>query len=98
MRRVPGEGAEEGPQVRVAGGPRSRKRLRLAAVRRTAAKLALQVVRLDLAVQRRALDLEDAGRLALVPVGVGQRLEDVLALDLLQRQRLVRRRPAVGAR
>src|SRR5688572_8249092 len=44
----------------------------------------LQVVIPDLAVQGRALDLEDGGRLALVPFRVLQGLQDVQLLHLLE--------------
>src|SRR5262245_30062170 len=57
---------------------------------------ALQLVRLDLAVQRRALDVQDARRLALVPVGMLQRRQDVPLFDLFERDGLVSRRPVGG--
>src|SRR5262249_52504554 len=52
--------------------------------------LPLQLVILDLAVQRRALDAEDVRRLALVPVGVVERPQDVLFFNRFEGQGLVR--------
>ncbi len=54
-----------------------------------------QAVAADLAVQRGALDAQDAGGAALVPAGVVERGEDVAALDVGQRggQELLARRP-----
>src|SRR3712207_7567999 len=51
--------------------------------------LALQLVRLDLAIQGGALDPQNRRRLSLVPVGEPQGLLDVLPLDLFQRARPV---------
>src|SRR4051812_40992624 len=52
---------------------------------------AFQTVAFDLAVEGGALDAEDGGSLALVPVGVLQGAEDVALLNLVERQGFVRR-------
>src|SRR5947209_15974105 len=56
---------------------------------RTSMRLSLQLIPLDLAVQRRAFDVQNGSRLALVPVGVLKRLQNVFLLDFFQRDRLV---------
>ena len=48
-----------------------------------------QIIRLDFAVEGGALNVQDGGGLALVPIGVRQRPLDVPLLHLVQRQRLV---------
>src|SRR4029079_8909466 len=44
----------------------------------------LDAVLLELVVQRRGLDAEQAGRLGLYPAGLGVRLEDQLALEVVE--------------
>ena len=51
-------------------------------------QVAVDFVAADFAVERRAFDTEDIGRLALVPAGGIERGEDVAALDFIQRDRL----------
>src|SRR5438128_1347536 len=52
----------------------------------------LQIIHLDLPIQRRAFDVENRRRVGLVPVGVLQGAEDVLPLHLFQAERLENRR------
>ena len=54
--------------------------------------LPLQSISLNLPIQGRPLDIKNRRRLALVPVCMRQRMQDVPLLDLLQRQRFIRRR------
>src|SRR5438270_13076366 len=49
----------------------------------------LQVVPFNLAIQRRTLNSKNRRRLALVPVGMGERAQDVPFLELGQRVRPV---------
>src|SRR5262249_20599041 len=49
----------------------------------------LQIIRLDLSIQGRPFDVQDGGRLALVPVGVLERAEDVEFFQLFERHRLI---------
>src|SRR5262249_13472652 len=57
---------------------------------------AFELISFDLPIQRRAFDFEDRRCLAFVPVGVLERLEDVLAFDVVERLGLEDRRRRGG--